>query len=41
MKEIRYLYNKYANVRSLRVLYVLLTLAAIVLAGGAPHSFGG
>jgi hypothetical protein len=38
MKEIKYLYSKYANVRSLRVLYVLLTLAAIVLAGGAPHS---
>jgi len=40
MKEIKYLYNKYANVQSLRVLYVLLTLAAIVLASGAPHSFG-
>jgi len=40
MKEIRYLYNRCANVRSLRVLYVLLMLAAIVLAGGAPHAYG-
>lgn len=38
MKEIKYLYNKYANVRSLRVLYVLLALVAVVLAGGAPHA---
>jgi hypothetical protein len=32
---------KYANSRTLRLVYLLITLVALVVAGGAPHDNGG
>ena len=32
---------KYANPSTLRILYILLALLAMALAGGAPDTFGG
>jgi hypothetical protein len=32
---------KFSNPTALRVLYILLALLAMVLAGGAPSGFGG
>lgn len=33
--------TKYANPSVLRILYILLALLAMVLAGGAPDGYGG
>lgn len=38
---IQYAYLRYLAAGNLRALYILLALAALVLAGGAPDSGGG
>ena len=40
MKILKLFAAKYANPTTLRVAYILLSLLAIALAGGAPDDFG-
>jgi hypothetical protein len=41
MKKLNNLWVRYATPRNLRVLYLLVTLAALAVAGGAPSAGGG
>ncbi len=41
MKNWKLFAAKYANPTTLRVIYVLLAILAMALAGGAPDAFGG
>ncbi len=41
MKNWKLTVAKYANPTTLRVVYILLALLAMALAGGAPDAFGG
>ena len=40
MKNWRLLAAKYANPTTLRIIYILLALLALALAGGAPDDYG-
>lgn len=41
MKNLKLFAAKYANPTTVRILYILLSLLALALAGGAPEDFGG
>jgi hypothetical protein len=41
MDEIKVLWYRYGTSRNLKIVYILLTLAALVVAGGAPGTGGG
>jgi hypothetical protein len=41
MKRLRYLWVRYGTPRNLKVLYILLTLAGLAVAGGAPGTGSG
>ncbi len=41
MENWKLLVAKYSNPITLRVLYILLALVALALAGGAPDAYGG
>lgn len=41
MQKLNYLWIKYGTPRNARVLYILLALAALAVAGGAPSNGGG
>lgn len=41
MNNLKLSVTKYANPTTLRVFYILLSLLALALAGGAPEDFGG
>jgi hypothetical protein len=41
MQKLTQLWLKYGTQRNLRLLYVLLTLIALAIAGGAPSGSGG
>ena len=41
MKNWKLLATKYANATTLRIIYVLLAILAMALAGGAPDAYGG
>ncbi len=41
MKNLKLYAAKYANQNTTRALYILLSLLALALAGGAPVDFGG
>ncbi len=41
MKNLKLTVAKYGNQNTMRVIYVLLGLLAMMLAGGAPDAFGG
>lgn len=41
MNNLKLAIAKYANPTTFRVLYILLSLLALALAGGAPEDYGG
>jgi uncharacterized membrane protein YesL len=41
MKTLKCLWVRYGTQRNLKVLYILLTLAGLAVAGGAPGTGGG
>jgi hypothetical protein len=41
MDRIKYLWIRYGTQRNIKVLYLLMTLAALVVAGGAPGDGSG
>ena len=41
MDELKVLWCRYGTPRNLKVIYILLTLAALVVAGGAPGTGSG
>jgi hypothetical protein len=41
MKTLRYLWVRYGTARNLKALYILVTLTAMAVAGGAPGTGGG
>jgi hypothetical protein len=41
MGKLKYLWVRYGTPRNLKVLYILMALTALVVAGGAPSTGGG
>ncbi len=41
MAKLQYLWARYGTARNVKVLYVLLSLVALAVAGGAPSAGGG
>ncbi len=41
MNNLKLFASKYANPTTLRMFYILLSLLALALAGGAPDDYGG
>jgi len=41
MDELKVLWCRYGTPRNLKIVYILLTLTALVVAGGAPSTGGG
>ena len=41
MKKVQYLWGRYATPRNVKIAYVLLTLVALAVAGGAPGGGSG
>jgi hypothetical protein len=41
MEKLNYLWLKYGTARNRKVAYIVLTLVALVVAGGAPGAGGG
>lgn len=41
MNNLKLTVSKYANPTTFRVLYILLSLLALAIAGGAPDDYGG
>lgn len=41
MDKVKVMWYRYGTARNLRVVYVLLTLAALAIAGGAPGTGSG
>jgi hypothetical protein len=41
MEKVQYLWGRYATPRNVKIAYILLTLVALVVAGGAPGGGSG
>jgi hypothetical protein len=41
VEKLKHLWVQYGTARNLRVVYILITLAALAAAGGAPSAGGG
>ena len=41
MEKVKYLWARYGTQRNIKVAYIVLTLVALAVAGGAPGGTGG
>lgn len=41
MDKVRYLWGRYGTARNVKIAYILLSLVALAVAGGAPGGTGG